>query len=75
MPTFSPDKNLKIGDYEFKTCVNVIYVKWMDNWAVTLIRGTVGNLNQILPVVYREKVLKKKRKKLLANLQCPVHSL
>ena len=50
MPTFSPDKNLRRGDCEFKIYKNVICVKWMDNLAVTLIRSNVGDLNQ-MPLV------------------------
>ena len=41
MPTFPPDKNIERGDCKFKTCKNVICVKWMDNGAVTLIGSNV----------------------------------
>ena len=68
MSTFSPDKNLKRGDCEFKTCENVICVKWMNNWAVTLIGSNVGDLNQMLSVYVT-------RKELLTNQQCPFQSL
>ena len=55
MPTFLPDKNLKICDCEFKTCINVICVKWIDNLAVTLIGSNVDDLNQMLSVLYHQK--------------------
>ena len=55
MPTFSPDKNLRRGDCEFKIYKNVICVKWMDNLAVTLIRSNVGDLNQMPLVQCRQE--------------------
>ena len=67
MPTFLPDKKSR-NDCEFKTCKNVICVKWMDNRAVTLIGSNVGNLNQMLSVYVV-------RKELLAYQQCPVQPL
>ena len=67
MPAFSPDKNLKRGDCEFKTCKNVVCVKWMDNRAVTLIGSNVGNL--------KCRQFYVAGKELLANQQCPVQSL
>ena len=54
MPKFLPDKKSR-NDCEFKTCKNVICVKWMDNRAVTLIGSNVGNLNQMLSVLRRQK--------------------
>ena len=53
MPTFLPDKNLKRGDCKFKTCKNVVCVKWMDNRAVTLIGSNVGDLKQMPSVLRR----------------------
>ena len=67
MPAFSPDKNLKRGDCEFKTCKNVVCVKWMDNRVVTLIGSNAGNL--------KGRQLYVAGKELLANQQCPVQSL
>ena len=55
MPTFSPSKNLKIGDCEFKTCKNLIFVKWIGNQAVTLIESNIGHLNQMSSVLRRHK--------------------
>ena len=55
MSTFSPDKNLKRGDWIFKICKNVICVKCMDNRAVTLIGSNVGDLNQMSSVLRRQK--------------------
>ena len=67
MPIFSSDKNFKRGDCEFKTCKNVICVKWMDNRAVTLTGSNADNLKcrQFYAV----------GKEFLANQQCPVRSL
>ena len=55
MPTFWPDKNFERDDCEFKTCKNVICVKWIDNRAVTLIGSNVGDLNQMSSVLLRQK--------------------
>ena len=55
MPKFSPDKSFQRGDSEFKTCKNVICVKWMDNRAVTMIGSNVGDSNQISSVLRRQK--------------------
>ena len=65
MPTFSPVKKLKRGDCKFETCKNVICVKWMDNWAVTLIGSNVG----IETKFHKFCVV---RKDLLANQKCHV---
>ena len=67
MPTFLPDKNLKRGDCEFKTCKNVVYVKWMDNRAVKLIRSNVDNLNQMSSVLRRQKAASSK-----SAVSCPI---
>ena len=65
--TFSPDKNLKIGDCEFKTCKNVIFIKWMNNQAVTLIGSNVSNLNQMSSVLRRQKGASSK-----SPMPCPI---
>ena len=39
---------------------NVICVKWMDNQAVTLIGRNVGDLNQMSPVLGRQKLASRK---------------
>ena len=67
MLTFLPDKNLKSGDCEIKTCKNVICVKWMDNRAVTLIGSNVGDLNQMLSVLRRQKGASSK-----SAVPCPI---
>ena len=55
MTTFLPDKNLKRSDCEFRTCKNVICIKWMDNRVVTLIGSNVGDLNQMSSVLRHQK--------------------
>ena len=67
MQTFLPDKNLKRGDCRFKTCKNVIYVKWMDNRAVTLIGSNAANLNQMSSVLRRQKGVSSK-----SAVPCPI---
>ena len=67
MPTFSPDKNFETDDCEFKTCKNVISVKWMDNRAVTLIGSNVGDLNQMSSVLLRQKGASSK-----SAVPCPI---
>ena len=54
IPKFSPDKSFQRGDSEFKTCKNVICVKWIDNQAVTMIGSNVGDSNQISSVLRRQ---------------------
>ena len=52
---FRQTKNPKRGDCKFKTCKNLICVKWMDNQAVTLIGSDVDDLKQISSVLRRQK--------------------
>ena len=67
MPKFSPDKSFQRGDSEFKTCKNVICVKWMDNRAVTMIGSNVGDSNQILSLLRRQKGASTK-----STVPCPI---
>ena len=55
MSKFSPDKSFQRGDSEFKTCKNVICVKWMYNRAVAMIGSNVRDSNQISSVLRRQK--------------------
>ena len=66
MPTFLPDKKSR-NNCKFKTGKNVICVKWMDNWAVTLIGSNVGNLNQMMSVLRHQKGASSK-----SAVPCPV---
>ena len=65
MLTFSPDKNFKRDDCEFKTYKTC--VKWMDNQAITLIGSNVGDLNQMSSVLRRQKGASNK-----SAVPCPI---
>ena len=55
------------SDCKFKTCTDVICVKWIDNQAVTMIGSNVGNLIQMLSVLSCQKVASSK-----SAVPCPI---